>query len=42
MINIELEFYLRPIGKTGDGQLDFFHRQLAKAGIEKYLIYNYY
>ncbi len=32
-----LQFYLRPPGESGEGMLDFFHRQLAKAVRERYL-----
>lgn len=32
-----LQFYLRPPGERGEGALDFFHRQLAKAVRERYL-----
>ena len=32
-----LQFYLRPPGETGEGVLDFFHRQLAKAVRRRYL-----
>lgn len=32
-----LQFYLRPPGETGEGALDFFHRQLAKAVRKRYL-----
>lgn len=32
-----LRFYLRPPGESGEGALDFFHRQLAKAVRKKYL-----
>lgn len=34
---LSLKLFLRPIGKTGEGQLDFFHRQLAKAVQRRYL-----
>ncbi|MEK6323893.1 MAG: DUF4062 domain-containing protein [Acidobacteriota bacterium] len=32
-----LRFYLRPTGEAGEGMLDFFHRQLAKAVRKRYL-----
>lgn len=32
-----MQFYLRPPGESGEGALDFFHRQLAKAVRKKYL-----
>jgi tetratricopeptide (TPR) repeat protein len=32
-----LQFYLRSPGETGEGALDFFHRQLAKAVRKRYL-----
>lgn len=32
-----LSAFLRPSGETGDGILDFFHRQLAKAVRRRYL-----
>ncbi|MDP2767729.1 MAG: DUF4062 domain-containing protein [Candidatus Methanoperedens sp.] len=32
-----LQFYLRPPGERGEGALDFFHRQLAKAVRQMYL-----
>lgn len=32
-----LRFYLRPAGEAGEGLLDFFHRQLAKAVRKRYL-----
>lgn len=31
-----LRLFLRPIGKCGEGLLDFFHRQLAKAIARRY------
>lgn len=31
-----LKFYLRPPGEDGEGELDFFHRQLAKAVRQRY------
>lgn len=34
---LNLKFFLRPVGKNGEGQLDFFHRQLAKAVRRRYL-----
>ena len=33
-----LQFYLRPPGETGEGELNFFHQQLAEAVRERYLI----
>jgi telomerase protein component 1 len=32
-----LRFYLQPTGESGEGTLDFFHRQLAKAVRKRYL-----
>lgn len=32
-----LQFYLRPPGEMGEGALNFFHRQLAKAVRQRYL-----
>ena len=32
-----LKFYLRPPGESGEGALDFFHRQLARAARKRYL-----
>ncbi|HLF82648.1 MAG TPA: DUF4062 domain-containing protein, partial [Blastocatellia bacterium] len=32
-----LQFYLRPSGESGEGALDFFHRQLAKAVRKRYV-----
>ncbi|KAL6066503.1 Telomerase protein component 1 [Balamuthia mandrillaris] len=34
---LSLKLFLRPIGKSGEGVLDFFHRQLAKAVHRNYL-----
>jgi len=33
-----LKFYLRPPGESGEGTLDFFHRQLAKAVLQRYMV----
>lgn len=35
---LALKLFLWPVGKSGEGQLDFFHRQVAKAVRNRYLV----